>query len=901
MKVLSDILHKAGILKESAETYSSGGYSVLVRNATTQRLETIASTAFANIYTANGTLTGNRTISSGGFSLTINPSTTFTENITFNGNLIPDSRPSGPNYLLGITRGTASSNLIAYTNQGLTAMHSIAFSYFTTTFSSQDIVFSGGTTSSKYFGQTTGNWTIGGTSDAGYKLDVNGTTRIQLPAVGASSYFVLSSATTTTTNSYFGVTDLDNVFGRAQYSWGTNLRFNGTTFVRDNTNSGAWMISQGCGNDVANHFFRIRNYNPNVGLDNSAFVIGGNGSIGINKEPNLSIRLDVNGSVRGTNFAFINALSGSFTNYDLTNVGGSLRLIVNDNVNPIFYVRSGSDSNITFGSFTFYTSAQLAIDSTTKGFLQPRMTTVQRDAIASPATGLQVYNTTTNTNDFYNGTAWSSLSAGNIYTTDGTLTAARTLNTGIYNLSVQWNAVFSSNFGTPTTNIFQVKSSTNENAISVWSNGGVGIGRNAGGASSVNGYALYVDNGNNTGIYAGTLYTVTSISALAGNIVLGIYGTKSISIFDGAASGSVSYTNADGLIVSSGQYAGTRYNTTVQASDGKGMRVFGPTGNITIGGPTYTDAGYKLDVQGTTRVTGNVVIETNGFNRAGTNGDYSVAIGTSGSFGATASGGNSAAFGTSASASGLDAIAIGTYANASGNFSIALGRGAVASNNEFVVGQGQGPITSMIIGSSRLGLPATAGNNLSIAPSPANGTNLGGGTLTLSAGRGTGTGAPGDVIISTATTTSTGTTLQTLTDRVWVKGENGNVGIGSSPNAAYKLDVVGTGRFSNTLSVISTATTNETAIFRSVEPYIIIEAVGGSNSASIFLKPSTASQNATIQNRTGGGLEFYVNADYTNAKMTIKGTTVNIRSLPTSATGLSSGDIWNDAGTLKVA
>jgi len=34
------------------------------------------------------------------------------------------------------------------------------------------------------------------------------------------------------------------------------------------------------------------------------------------------------------------------------------------------------------------------------------MTTVQRDAIVSPATGLQVYNTTTNANDYYNGSAW---------------------------------------------------------------------------------------------------------------------------------------------------------------------------------------------------------------------------------------------------------------------------------------------------------------------------------------------------------------------------------------------------------------------------------------------------------------------------------------------------------------
>jgi hypothetical protein len=51
-------------------------------------------------------------------------------------------------------------------------------------------------------------------------------------------------------------------------------------------------------------------------------------------------------------------------------------------------------------------SAQLDVTSTTKGLLPPRMTTVQRDSIASPATGLQIYNTTSNTNDYYNGSNW---------------------------------------------------------------------------------------------------------------------------------------------------------------------------------------------------------------------------------------------------------------------------------------------------------------------------------------------------------------------------------------------------------------------------------------------------------------------------------------------------------------
>jgi hypothetical protein len=51
-------------------------------------------------------------------------------------------------------------------------------------------------------------------------------------------------------------------------------------------------------------------------------------------------------------------------------------------------------------------SAQLQIDSTTKGFLPPRMTTTQRNAIASPAAGLMVYDTTLNAMFYFNGTIW---------------------------------------------------------------------------------------------------------------------------------------------------------------------------------------------------------------------------------------------------------------------------------------------------------------------------------------------------------------------------------------------------------------------------------------------------------------------------------------------------------------
>lgn len=61
-------------------------------------------------------------------------------------------------------------------------------------------------------------------------------------------------------------------------------------------------------------------------------------------------------------------------------------------------------------------SSMLQIVSTTKGFLKPVMTSTQRDAIASPATGLEVFNSTLGNTNFYGGSAWKR----NISTNDAT-------------------------------------------------------------------------------------------------------------------------------------------------------------------------------------------------------------------------------------------------------------------------------------------------------------------------------------------------------------------------------------------------------------------------------------------------------------------------------------------------
>jgi hypothetical protein len=61
------------------------------------------------------------------------------------------------------------------------------------------------------------------------------------------------------------------------------------------------------------------------------------------------------------------------------------------------------------GVTTIQASAKLQVDSTTQGVLFPRMTTTQKNAIASPAAGLVVYDSTTNKLQCYNGSTWNDL------------------------------------------------------------------------------------------------------------------------------------------------------------------------------------------------------------------------------------------------------------------------------------------------------------------------------------------------------------------------------------------------------------------------------------------------------------------------------------------------------------
>ena len=76
------------------------------------------------------------------------------------------------------------------------------------------------------------------------------------------------------------------------------------------------------------------------------------------------------------------------------------------NYSDVIVGRVLNDGGAVFGGDTRAASSMLDIQSTTKGFLAPRMTVTLRDAISSPAAGLEIYNTTTNRKNVFNGVNW---------------------------------------------------------------------------------------------------------------------------------------------------------------------------------------------------------------------------------------------------------------------------------------------------------------------------------------------------------------------------------------------------------------------------------------------------------------------------------------------------------------
>ncbi|QLH45613.1 MAG: hypothetical protein HWD58_08360 [Bacteroidota bacterium] len=100
---------------------------------------------------------------------------------------------------------------------------------------------------------------------------------------------------------------------------------------------------------------------------------------------------------------------------EIRNIGNAAGIINKENAdlnlgtNNITRVKIQSDGSVGINSNSVPASALLEVKSTTQGFLPPVMTDAQMNAIASPATGLTVYNSTNECLFVYNGTYWKSM------------------------------------------------------------------------------------------------------------------------------------------------------------------------------------------------------------------------------------------------------------------------------------------------------------------------------------------------------------------------------------------------------------------------------------------------------------------------------------------------------------
>lgn len=75
------------------------------------------------------------------------------------------------------------------------------------------------------------------------------------------------------------------------------------------------------------------------------------------------------------------------------------------------------ENELLLGTEVSVPSSIATFESTTKGFLIPRMTATQRDAISSPATGLLIYNLSTNQLDVFSGSSWGAVAPGSFTNT----------------------------------------------------------------------------------------------------------------------------------------------------------------------------------------------------------------------------------------------------------------------------------------------------------------------------------------------------------------------------------------------------------------------------------------------------------------------------------------------------
>ena len=236
----------------------------------------------------------------------------------------------------------------------------------------------------RIFGST-GNVLIqnGGTfTDAGFRLDVNGTARVQGALTvgdGANSTIIGRSASVASENAG---------------------NFNTISLIPESTNNSIIFDVRPSGTNTNLTGFVLRDSSTAATGSNQIFF--GRGNI----------------TLPSTSVAYFGALVTAQASGNSFHLGF---VVSNSSLNRFEPMRIWNSGNVYIqkgGTYTDISSAILNVNSTTQGFLPPRLTTTQKNAIASPATGLQVYDSTENRLSNYNGVNWQNYlvanSSGNV-------------------------------------------------------------------------------------------------------------------------------------------------------------------------------------------------------------------------------------------------------------------------------------------------------------------------------------------------------------------------------------------------------------------------------------------------------------------------------------------------------
>jgi len=250
------------------------------------------------------------------------------------------------------------------------------------------------------------------TTDASAILNVASTTQGFLPPrMTTTERDLINSGTFADGLTIYNTTD--NVLQLYNGTSWTNVS-GGGIYGGSGSLSGATTITMGANNLTFDTTSGDIIVNNNVTPDPVFIIDGATNTIGMGGNATLVDQLSVynaNGSGNTTCIGvYGNNASGSQIGIDIgvtasatTNTALTLRANSGTANN---YALLTSGGQIGFGTSTPNASALVQIDSTTQGFLPPRMTTAEMNAISTPATALMVYDTTTNQWMGYNGTSW---------------------------------------------------------------------------------------------------------------------------------------------------------------------------------------------------------------------------------------------------------------------------------------------------------------------------------------------------------------------------------------------------------------------------------------------------------------------------------------------------------------